>query len=278
MDRRYRIVAYVLGLFLLVAAGLKSWGFDAPSQDSFAVLSSPLLQTATIEVEVLVGIWLLSPIAPRQARAAALALFAALAAVSGTLAVSGAKSCGCFGNNLSVNPWYTTVINILAVAALMRWRPGGPGMAATMFKPAVWHPVSRLVLGVCALSIAASAAMTWAYGSPFRAVALLRGESIEASPTWNDVGDVEPGGVRWFTVELTNHETGPRRIIGGTSDCRCVTTEDLPVVISAGERARIRIRVNAPASPGAFRKAVVLFTEDDTVVTLRVAGRSVAEQ
>lgn len=78
----FRFVRTVLGGFLLVAAGLKAYGlaFDPFSHHSF--LSSPRLMVATVEVEVLVGVWLLSGWWPRVARAVALGLFGILAFAS----------------------------------------------------------------------------------------------------------------------------------------------------------------------------------------------------
>ena len=51
----FRALRVVLGLFLLIAAGLKIHGllFDPSAQES--ILSSPRFQVATIEVEILLG-------------------------------------------------------------------------------------------------------------------------------------------------------------------------------------------------------------------------------
>jgi hypothetical protein len=65
-------VRRVLGAFLLVAAGLKAHGLalDPLAEDSF--LASPRLQVATIEVETVLGLWLLAGRWARMAWAAAL--------------------------------------------------------------------------------------------------------------------------------------------------------------------------------------------------------------
>lgn len=74
----------MLGVFLLIAAGLKAYGlaFDPLSQDSF--LASPRLLIATIGVEILLGLWLLSGWSARAAWVAALGFFGILAGVAGT--------------------------------------------------------------------------------------------------------------------------------------------------------------------------------------------------
>lgn len=113
-----------LGCLLLAAAGAKAYGFafDPLSQDSF--LASPRLQIAEIEIEALLGVWLLSGWGRRAAWGAALALFGILACVSCYLALAGQPSCGCFGR-VTINPWVTFTLDVLIVAALSYWRPVG---------------------------------------------------------------------------------------------------------------------------------------------------------
>jgi hypothetical protein len=67
-----RAVRFLIGGLLLTAAALKGEGLTlgALAQDSF--LSTPRLQIATIQVEILLGLWLLSGQAMRMARVAAI--------------------------------------------------------------------------------------------------------------------------------------------------------------------------------------------------------------
>jgi hypothetical protein len=117
-----RLVRMALGLFLLVAAGLKahSLATDPLSQDAF--FASPRLLIATIEVEIVLGLWLLSGWFVRAAWVTALGFFGVLAGVSLYLALAGQRSCGCFGQ-VTVSPWATFSLDIAAVAALALWRP-----------------------------------------------------------------------------------------------------------------------------------------------------------
>lgn len=80
------IVARLLGCFLLVTAGLKVHGLwvDPYGQENFLAL--PWLQWLTIEVEVLLGLWLLSGVANRLALIISLGVFTIFAALSFTLA------------------------------------------------------------------------------------------------------------------------------------------------------------------------------------------------
>jgi len=57
---RFHVLRVVLGLVLLGAAGLKIHSLFLGSSVRDSLLSSPRLQVATIEVELLLGVWLLS--------------------------------------------------------------------------------------------------------------------------------------------------------------------------------------------------------------------------
>jgi hypothetical protein len=66
------------------------------------------------------------------------------------------------------------------------------------------------------------------------------------------------------------------RLIGGTSDCSCVTTADLPVTLPPGEGRVVTVRMKIPASrPGVITRKAELWTDCPArrVVQLRVGCR-----
>jgi hypothetical protein len=75
-----------------------------------------------VEFEIVLGLWLVSGLYKRLAWAAALACFCFFSCVTLYKALSGASSCGCFGK-VEVNPWYTLILDVSAVAALLIFRP-----------------------------------------------------------------------------------------------------------------------------------------------------------
>ena len=133
------MVRVVLGLLLLAAAGLKLHELltaPAAEQGPFA---SRWFRAAQVEVELLLGLWLLSGLFPRAAWGAALACFTGFGAVAAYLAFTGAESCGCFGR-LLVDPMWTFALDAAAVAALVLCRPqdhldltGRPGRRRVAF-------------------------------------------------------------------------------------------------------------------------------------------------
>src|SRR5438876_300801 len=122
LQTRFHLLRILLGSVLLAAASLKLHGFvtDPFSQQSF--LGSARLEIATIEVEILLGLWLLSGLVLGAAWMAAAVFFSILASASLYMALTGQRSCACLGS-VSVTPWLTFAIDVIAVAALALCRP-----------------------------------------------------------------------------------------------------------------------------------------------------------
>lgn len=121
----YRIVSSVLGIILLVAAGLKAHELFTGPVAAEGWLGNRWLHAAVFEFEVLLGLWLLVGVLPRAAWGVALVTFGAFAGVTLYSALSGAASCGCFGR-VKISPWYTFSLDVVAVAALLWYRPVSP--------------------------------------------------------------------------------------------------------------------------------------------------------
>src|SRR5262249_25188744 len=96
-------------------------------------------------------------------------------------------------------------------------------------------------------------------------IALLRGERISARPRLVRLGDVLPNEERQSTIEVVNHSDIPIRIVGGTSDCSCVLTDDLPTTIPARDGRSLRVRVRFGRLPGIFTRKVTLYTEGEHI-------------
>src|SRR5262249_30682715 len=122
MANVYKVIRLSVGAFLLKAAGLKTHGLvtDPLAQDSLLV--TPRVLIATIEIEIVLGLRLLSGRAARASRVAAVTFFGLLAAASLYLAIDGQPSCGCFGR-VSVRPRWTFGLDAAVIAALTAWPP-----------------------------------------------------------------------------------------------------------------------------------------------------------
>jgi hypothetical protein len=115
-------VRVVLGLVLLVAAGMKAHQFATQPAIASEMLGSRGLSIGLVEAELLLGLLLLFGLFQCAAWVACLAFFGAACVASLYKALAGEASCGCFGS-VVVNPWVTLLIDLSIVAALVSRAP-----------------------------------------------------------------------------------------------------------------------------------------------------------
>jgi hypothetical protein len=99
--------------------------------------------------------------------------------------------------------------------------------------------------------------------------------SVEPSLSWAGEGVAEEE--RTLTIQLTNHGDQPVQVIGGTANCACITTTDLPISIPPRESRPIDVKVTFKGGVGRFQRNFVLYTDDKNqpVIKARFAGRVV---
>ncbi len=247
-----------MGGLLLVAAALKVHGLALDPFAEGSVLASARLQVATIEIEVLLGLWLLTGWSPRWAWVAALSLFSLFACVSLYLALAGQPSCSCFGR-LAVSPWVSLGVDVAAVAALLIWRP--PVGSEDIQTPVWARQLLKVGAGVCLVLAVASGAALLVFPTPAAALAWFRGEAVTVDPPVRDIGKGVRGEKQTFRVGLTNRTKQPIRVVGGTTTCACIATKDLPVALGPRETQTIEVTVQFAGSPGRFQRLFVLMTD-----------------
>jgi hypothetical protein len=263
-------IRIALALFLLAAAGLKAHGIatDPLAQDSLLV--SPRVLVATIEIEVVLALWLLSGYGARGAWLASFGFFAILASVSLYLGLVGQASCGCFGR-ITVSPWWTLALDMGVIASLVACRPQTSERVQTF-----WFPGALpIALGAGAIVGLAGGAFLLAFDDPAAALARLRGEPITVEPSLSEVGDGIAQEQRAITIELKNHGTRPVRVVGGTANCACIATGHLPISIAPHESRPISVKMTFKGESGRFQRSFALYTDDKNqpVVVARFAGR-----
>jgi len=123
MQKMPNIVIKLLATLLLAAAILKARQLltEPVANNSFWTYRSILI--LQVEIELTLAIWFFSGLLKKTAWIAAILLFSLFSAITTYKALTGAKSCGCFGQ-IHVNPWITLfAIDLPALAALAAWRP-----------------------------------------------------------------------------------------------------------------------------------------------------------
>ena len=96
------------------------------------------------------------------------------------------------------------------------------------------------------------------------------GESLGA-PSYVDFGSAKPGEKLEQQVEIRNWTDKPVRLIGGTSDCSCVTTSTMPLTVPPGEKLSVAIHLKVPSSDaGAFTRTASIWTDCDQMRTINL--------
>lgn len=257
----------ILGLFLLLAAVFKAHALATTPSSQDSLFSSPRLQIAAIEIELVLGLLLVLRVAPRLAWFGALCFFMTAASLSLYLALEGQASCGCFGSLLTVNPWLTFTLDSFIVLALLIWQAQAEPTTAR------WRP-SAMQIGIAGLLFFVLIGGTL-IGESLGAFALMRGERISIEPHVSDVGDGAPGEKRRFTILLQNHGNEAVRIIGGSMTCYCTATRDLPIVVAPGQSRGVEVEMVFRGTSGRFDQPFVLYTEDEQqpMLLARFRGR-----
>ena len=255
----------LLGLLLLTAAVLKLYGLNATAVPRVGWFAAPRVQIVAAEWELVLGLWLLSGAYRTGAWLATVGTFLTFAGVSSYLGWKGVVACGCFGA-VRASPWHAFGVD---VAALVLLAIGRPDLRADSFR--LPSGLAGITAGAAVILLVITGIGSWIYGSPAAALARLRGEAVTVSSDYVDFGSGSPHQVLETSVEVQNWSDRPVQLIGGTSDCSCVTTSDLPLVIPPGESRPVGMQLTIPgAAPGAFTRAAELWTDHPVQQTIRL--------
>jgi hypothetical protein len=271
--RGYEIVRLALGGTLLITTALKAHSLAIGYWTPNIFLTTPRLLVAAVEVEAILGLLLLSGRMPRAVWAVALIFFVCLAAGSLYLALEGQQDCGCLGA-VHANPWWTFGFDAAAVLALATFRPANASVSRSL----PW--LSRLLKvagGAAGIVALAAGAFLVLVDDPVSALARLRGEVVIVSPLISDIGDGAWGEDRTFTVVLLNTSDLPKRVIGGTTMCRCNATADLPISMQPGESKAVRVIARFTGQPGRFQREFKFYVEgtEQEIIVAWFRGRVV---
>lgn len=231
-------------------------------------------QLALIVLEGLLGLWLLCGLSKPLAWLTAVSAFATLGGASLYLLMIGQASCGCFGS-VPVHPGQSLALDLALLVGLGLFRPP---LASDPSAERLLRWLARGAVGVAAFAAAVVLAGCLWFGSLPEALAYLRDERLTLSPSVLDFGQGANGESRLATVSVLNRTDRPVRIVGGTTDCSCATTKDLPVTIPPHERRAVTVRLMFPrTSGGLVSRAAWLMTDDpeERFLTLRLVGRVV---
>ena len=244
-----RVLACLLGVLLVVAAGLKLHGLNLGPASQGGWWTAPWLQALAIVWEIGLGSWLLFGRHRAGAWLAAVATLILFAGVSASAALAGRPSCGCFGE-AHVNPWFTFALDLVFLGALAIWRPAERLAVFGAALRANWVGVAVAPLAIAALTVGLVGLLKQiGFGT-----AAPDDERPVQFPAAVSVGVGQADEWRLATFEVTNNTAEPLRLIAGTMDCSCDATTDLPLTVPAYASRPLTIRVKSRPTPGEFAR------------------------
>jgi hypothetical protein len=253
-------IRFLLAALLISAAALKGHALWNHPLSSDFLLGSRTAELGVIYGEALLGLWLLTGWPWPLVWLMNFAVFTLFAMRSVWQTWESHASCGCFGQ-VQVAPWVTLLIDLAALALLGLIRPhklNWNALRQHALARRLWVPLATsavlLAGGICFL--------VGQSGSVSLALAKLRGDRLLITPPVADLGPHTAGSLVHAQVAILNITERPLRLVGGTTDCRCITTADLPVTVPPGGSVTIRIQVVFGGQPGRFRRGYWLWTDD----------------
>jgi len=233
------------------------------------------VQLIAVQWELLLGAWLLSSRYQVGAWFAALGTFLAFAGVSSYLGFTGQTSCGCFGS-IKASPWYAVALDVVCITLLSIFRPNF--QSRRLMTEDRRSFIRAMVYGIVIFGVVVAifGAAGVRYGSVEVAMGRLRGESIIIDPPFVDFGDGAAGDVIERSISIRNFTDNEVRIVGGTSDCRCVFAKGLPLTIAPRAAGDLALQFQFPSdAKDSVRQRALIITDntEQPIVVIRFFGK-----
>ncbi|MFO0923003.1 MAG: hypothetical protein U0905_11020 [Pirellulales bacterium] len=260
-------VSEAIGILLIGAATFKILGFG--DDESLVTSFSPYVRASIILWEYGLGAWLVSRTLPSYSWLASIFTFGVFASVSANEVISGSSSCNCLGV-IKTPPAMIFVLDVLVLSLLCVFRPDWNWRF-----PYEWFvDVFRVFLGVfmilsfgCLIAVAKFGSVDGAFHDRDKAI---------STTSRIDFGVLSSGEMAIRKIEIRNNTDKEIRLIGGTADCSCVTTEELPVIVPAKGMVHVGVKIIVPSmKDGHLMRRATIYTnvENQPKLVLRLHCR-----
>lgn len=149
----------------------------------------------------------------------------------------------------------------------------GPSGLARSSRP-FWVDVTAIAI---VFSLAIFCFTWWKTNSLFHVLPYLRGQYLAIEPIEVNIGVVPAGTEVESIVRVSNFGSQSRTLVGSQRSCSCITLDELPVEIPAGEHRDINFVVSMPRKPSSFEHLFLLYTDAKDYSPLQVKIVGVAE-
>ena len=235
-DRPWAILRLVLGLVILVAAFLKAYQLSTTPSLGEGLLNARWFNILVVEFELFFGIWLLFGLLPRLTWFATVGCFAIFMLVSLYKAVLGEVSCNCFGA-MEVNPWITTVFDIVVIGCLLVFRPRKRALVVGTPKVNPWesHWLASTALTTFVLALMVTVQVYLFFGSFVGLDHFMTGSEIafEIDRSFHSPDD------NTVQIIVANKTAKQITLAGAQTDCKCGTIEGIPLSVSPRSQSHV---------------------------------------
>lgn len=236
-----RGVPVLVGAVLLTAAALKAHQLATGYTTEDSSFTPRWFLIVLVEIELALGLLLWIGVYAKQARIAAVAAFAGFCFGALHQALSGASSCGCFGN-IHINPWHTLLFDLLAVAVLWRWTPEVLEKTSQEERTRTTrsHILRSIAIGLLFLLAGIPAAIAMSSSRP---------PLLQCSDAAIDFGTMPQGERGEMTFLLTNPSQESVEIAKTESTCDCFHVDLALPAAAGGETIPVVARMELDKEP-----------------------------
>lgn len=259
----WKFIRLGFGALLLLAAFLKFQNLGLSG--SLVLELMPQIEWLAIQLELLVGLWLISGWWGNTSRVVLLVLLSAFFGASLMMVVQGRSTCGCLGA-ASVSPIWMLVFDFFAILIVASSSPAVSEDDRSS-QESVQVTRLRLTRPVLALTIAAASVFGALFISLSPAIASKLaqfsgyGQTLSFDSAIIDVGNGVAGEWRTIPIRLYNNGDNPVRLVGGKDGCSCRTLHSLPLTVSPRDHVDFQVSVKLGTTPGVQNSSFWLLTD-----------------
>lgn len=102
----------------------------------------------------------------------------------------------------------------------------------------------------------------WQAGSVELVWPWLRGDRLVFEPMRIDFGPVPKTQILERQLRVANLSSKPLTLVGSQPSCGCISLDEFPVVVPAGKRRVLTLKIGTPEKAGSFEHFITFYSDD----------------